>query len=443
MSRFTREVYPVNDILLWVVLVTIVFTLTLTILLSIKVPKVFDGVEKDLREELRLGREENRSAGKELRQEVAAGLSNTSETIFNSLNIMGQNQKAQLDNMSKQLKELADSSRNDLDRIRSTFDTRIRELQDGNEKKLDEMRKIVDEKLQDTLEKRLGESFTQVSKRLEEVYRGLGEMKNLAVGVGDLKRVLSNVKARGTWAEIQLGAILEETLTNNQYEKNVRVNPDTREVVEYAIKLPGSKDDPEACVWLPIDSKFPQEDYVRIYEAAEEGDPVSVQTAADNLARTVKVAAKAIKEKYLCPPYTTDFAIMFLATEGLYAEVLRQPGLVEELQHQHRVVIAGPTTITAILNSFRMGFQTLSIEKQAAEVWRVLGAVKTEFGKFGDTLSKVKRQIDTASKSIESTEVRTRAMERKLRSVEQLPEEEAEEILSLPQEVFLLDGEDE
>jgi DNA recombination protein RmuC len=271
-----------------------------------------------------------------------------------------------------------------------------------------------------------------VSERLEAVHQGLGEMQHLATGVGDLKRVLVNVKARGTWAEVQLGAILEQILTQEQFERNVRVKPDSAESVEYAVRLPGPKDDSGACVWLPIDSKFPQEDYLRLQEAAEKADPLAVQAAADALARTVRAAAKDIHDKYLSPPGTTDFAIMFLATEGLYAEILRQPAVVEDLQRRYRVVVAGPTTLAAILSSLRMGFQTLAIEQRAAEVWRVLAAIKTEFGKFGDVLDKVKRHIDLAGQTIDKTGVRSRAIERRLRSVEKLPEPEALEILALP-----------
>lgn len=423
------------ETLLWVVIIFLLLNLGLLILILINSNRGMQVTGKEIRGELRAGREETRSAGGELREEIARGLSRTDENIYKTLETMGKNQQSQLDTMTAQMKELTRTSREDLEKMRGTFDSRVKEMQEGNEKKLEEMRKTVDEKLQSTLEKRLGESFNQVSQRLEEVYRGLGEMKNLAVGVGDLKRVLTNVKARGTWAEIQLGTILEQVLTNDQYEKNVKVKPDSGEIVEYAIKLPGPKDDPGACVWLPIDSKFPQEDYIRILDASDAADQEAENKASTELARTIRSAAKDIKDKYLCPPDTTDFGIMFLATEGLYAEVLRQPGLVEELQHQHRVVVAGPTTLTAILNSLRMGFQTLSIEKQAAEVWRVLGAVKTEFGKFGETLARVKRQLDTASKSIESTETRTKAMERRLRSVEQLPENEVEEVLNLPPSV--------
>ena len=264
------------------------------------------------------------------------------------------------------------------------------------------------------------------------VHKGLGEMQNLATGVGDLKRVLTNVKARGTWAEVQLGAILEQILTPEQYQKNVQVKADSLERVEYAVRLPGPKDDPGTCVWLPIDSKFPQEDYLRLQDAAEQADPNAVQAAGDALIRTIRGAAKDIHDKYVNPPNTTDFGIMFLATEGLYAEVLRQPSVVADLQHRYRVVIAGPATLAAILSSLHMGFQTLAIEQRTTEIWRVLGAIKTEFGKFGEVLTKVKRQLKTASRTIEQTGVRSRAIERKLRSVERLPEVEASKILTLP-----------
>jgi DNA recombination protein RmuC len=240
------------------------------------------------------------------------------------------------------------------------------------------------------------------------------------------------VKVRGTWAEVQLGAILEQILTPEQFGKNVRVKADSSESVEFAVRLPGPKDDPDACVWLPIDSKFPQEDYLRLQEAAERADPGAVQASLDALARTVRSAAKDIHDKYLDPPNTTDFGIMFLATEGLYAEVMRQPGFVEDLQNRYRVVVAGPTTLAALLSSLRMGFQTLAIEQRAVEVWRVLAAIKTEFGRFGEVLDRVKRQLHTASRTIEETGVRSRAIERRLRSVEKLPEPEALGILALP-----------
>jgi DNA recombination protein RmuC len=421
-----------NEGLLWLILVGTTLTMVLVVVVLVRSSRAFQDAAKELRDELRMGREEALNAAKGLREEVNTGLKSANDTLSKTLESMGKLQQNQLDGMTKQLKELTGSNQGALDRIRTTFDTRVKELQEGNEKKLEEMRKTVDEKLHDTLEKRLGESFKLVSERLEAVQKGLGEMQNLATGVGDLKRVLTNVKARGTWAEVQLGAILEQILTPRQYDRNVRVKAETSEVVEYAVRLPGLKDEPGACVWLPIDSKFPQEDYLRVQEAAEKADPEAVQKATDALARTIRTAAKDIHDKYVNPPSTTDFGIMFLATEGLYAEVLRQPTLVDNLLHQYRVVVAGPTTLAAILSSLRMGFQTLAIEQRAAEVWKVLGAVKTEFGRFGEVLDKVKRQLNTTSRTIEQTGVRTRAMERRLRSVEQLPEEEAARILELP-----------
>jgi DNA recombination protein RmuC len=290
----------------------------------------------------------------------------------------------------------------------------------------------VDEKLQGTLEKRLGESFKFVSDRLEMVHKGLGEMQGLATGVGDLKRIFSNVKVRGTWAEVQVAGILEQMLTPEQWSKNVNVKDGSLERVEYAIRLPGAKDEPNGCVWIPIDSKFPTEDYARLQAAAEAGDPVAVQTATVALLRAMRAAAKDIHDKYVNPPATTDYAIMFLATEGLYAEALREPQFAEEIQQKFRVVIAGPTTLSAIVSSLRLGFQSLVVEQRAAEVWRVLGAVKMEFGKFGGVLDKVNRQLQTASKTIEEAGTRTRVMERKLRSVEQMDPVESATILALP-----------
>jgi len=421
-----------QDLLLWFVLFIAIVTAALVCFLLLRGRNYWKDVAKDVRDELRSSREEARGAAKELREELAIGHSSSNEMLSRTLDSMGKIQQGQLEAMTKQLKDFSESNQSSLDRIRLIFDSRFKELQEGNEKKLEEMRKTVDEKLQDTLEKRLGESFKLVSDRLESVHKGLGEMQQLAIGVGDLKRVLMNVKTRGTWAEVQLGGILEQILTPEQYEKNVQVKADSGERVEYGIRLPGSRENPGAAVWLPIDSKFPQEDYLRLQDAADRGDAEAVQKATDELARTVRAAARDIHDKYVNPPNTTDFGIMFLGTEGLYAEVLRQSALVEELQHRYRVVVAGPTTVAAILNSLRMGFQTLVIEKRAAEVWRVLGAIKTEFSKFGDVLDKVKRQLNTASRTIEETGVRSRAMEKQLRSVEQLPEDEASAILSLP-----------
>jgi len=477
----------------WLILLGTVGAVALALVVVVRMPSAFRDVSRTVREELRTGREEARSAARDLREEVSGssrvmnetvsrtfegvtkqvkdlrdsnqialdrirdtfdarvkslqegnerkldevrkeasqGLKATSEALSETLEGMNKNQRAQIEGMTEQLRVLAESSQSSLDRIRETVDLRVKDLQEGNERKLEEMRRTVDEKLHDTLEKRLGDSFKLVSDRLEAVHKGLGEMQSLATGVGDLKRVLTNVKARGTWAEVQLGSILEEILTREQFEKNVCVRPESSERVEYAVRLPGPKDDPENCVWLPIDSKFPQEDYLRLQDAAEKADPREVQVAIDALARTVRAAAKDIHDKYVSPPNTTDFGIMFLATEGLYAEVLRQPVLVGDLQDQYRVVVAGPTTLAAILNSLRVGFQTLAVEQRAAEVWGVLGAIKTEFSKFREVLDKVKRQLTTASRTIDETGVRSRAMERKLRSVERLPEAEVARILAL------------
>lgn len=390
-----------------------------------KVRVTLDGKVKELQEG-------NEKKFIEIRSAMADGLKMAGETIVKATEGMAKAQQEKLDGVATQLKELNTNNQSAIERVRSTLDARVKELQTNNEKKLDEMRKTVDEKLHDTLEKRLGESFKLVSDRLEAVHKGLGEMQNLASGVGDLKRVLMNVKARGTWAEVQLGAILDQILTADQYDKNVCVKPDTTERVEFAVRLPGPKDDPKSVVHLPIDSKFPQEDYTRLQDAADKADPVAVQAATDALLRAVKASAKEIHDKYINPPATTDFAILFLPTEGLYAEVLRQPAMVEDLQQNFRIVVAGPTNLVAILSSLRVGFQTLAIEQRASEVWRVLAAVKTEFGKFGEVLAKVKKQLNTASKTIDLTSARTRAMERKLRSVEQLPDSESVEILALP-----------
>jgi DNA recombination protein RmuC len=390
------------------------------------------GVEQTVREELRFGREESAKTARDLREEVSAGQKLSMDMMVMTIGEMGKSQNDQLESIARLIQELTESNRTGIEKLRSTIDAQLKHLQESNEKKLDQMRETVDEKLQSTLEKRLGESFKLVSERLEAVQHGLGEMQNLATGVGDLKRVLTNVKARGTWGEVQLGALLEQILTPDQYDKNVRTRRDSQESVEYAIRLPGQDDDPESCVWLPIDSKFPQEDYLRLVEAADIADVDSVQKATAALLRSVHSSAKEIRDKYLNPPDTTDFAIMFLPTEGLYAEVLRQPGQVEKIQQDYRIVVAGPTTLSAILSSLRVGFRTLAIEKRSSEVWKVLSAVKTEFGKFGDVLTKVQRQLNTASNTIEQTGMRTRAMERKLRAVEELPTEDTAEILELP-----------
>ncbi len=420
-----------SGVLLW-----LIFGVVLLMAILLFASLVSGGAELErLGRELRAGREEARTASRELRQEVVSSLQTLQRGLLDLAASTQRAQTTQLEQMTGEISRLTQSNQEALERIRATFDGRVKELQQSNEKKLEEMRQTVDEKLHATLERRLSESFKVVSERLEAVHQGLGEMQNLAADVGDLKRVLSNVKARGTFGEVQLGAILEQILTTGQYEKNVRVNPNSQERVEYAIRLPGPEGDLEAGVWLPIDAKFPQEDYQRLLEAVDQGDAEGARDAAESLERAVRMAAKIVHDKYIVPPHTTDFAMIFLPSEGLYAEVLRRPGLVEELMQLYRVVVAGPNNMAAILNAMRMGFQTLAIERRATEVWRVLGAVKTEFGKFGEAIAKVRRHLDHASKSLDETGRRTRAMERRLRAVEALPETEAADLLALPPSV--------
>jgi DNA recombination protein RmuC len=306
-----------------------------------------------------------------------------------------------------------------LESVRSIVDLRLKQLQEDNSQQIDKMRATVDEKLQGTLEKRLGESFKLVSDRLEQVHQGLGAMRQLATDVGGLQKILSNVKTRGGWGEVQLGALLEQVLTADQFARNVKTREDSGEHVEYAIKLPG--DENGAPVWLPIDAKFPTEDYQRLIAAQDLGDVAAVEEAMKNLETQLKRSAKEICQKYINPPRTTDFALMFLPTEGLYAEAIRRIGLVEQVQRDCRVIFAGPTTLAALLNSLQMGFRTLAIQKRSSEVWNLLAAVKTEFGKFGEALASVKDKLDQAARHVDSVAVRSRAITKKLRDVEELP----------------------
>ncbi|MBJ7309133.1 DNA recombination protein RmuC [Rugamonas sp. CCM 8940] len=330
--------------------------------------------------------------------------------------------------MQQTLASLTESNAARLLEVRATLENKIRELQSDNGARLEEMRKTVDEKLHATLETRLSESFKQVSERLERVHQGLGEMQQLALGVGDLKRVLTNVKTRGTWGEVQLEMLLEQVLTPEQYGKNVETIAGSGARVEFALKLPGHVEG-GAPVWMPIDAKFPKEQYERLLDAADRADADGVALAGRELERAVRGEAKTIAEKYLSPPQTTDFAILFLPTEGLYAEVMRRPGLADDLQREQRISIAGPSTLSALLNSLQMGFRTLALEKRSSEVWQVLGAVKTEFSKFGDVLAATKTTLERAAKNIETAEVRSRQMARKLKSVEALPSEAAQLLL--------------
>jgi len=349
-------------------------------------------------------------------------------------------QKDQLDSFSKHLVAATRLNEQKLEAMRETMQTQLQIMQEDNTRKLEQMRITVDEKLHDTLEKRLGESFQQVSERLEQVYKGLGEMRTLATGVGDLKKVLTNVKTRGTWGEIQLGNILEQILTSDQYDVNVATKTNSNERVEFAIKLPGHDPDKEKVVWIPIDSKFPQEDYQRLIDAQEDADKELAEKAVKSLEMRIKAEAKQIREKYIDPPNTTDFGIMFLPVEGLYAEVLRRPGLCDMLQREYRIVVTGPTTLAALLNSLHMGFRTLAIEKRSSEVWELLGVVKTEFGKFGDVLAKTKKKLQEASNTINNAEVRTRAIERKLKKVQEIPMEESAKLIGEEEKEVLTDG---
>ena len=340
----------------------------------------------------------------------------------------GKSLKQFADSMNQNLARLTESNAARMQEVRATLEAKIKDLQADNGARLEEMRKTVDEKLHATLETRLTASFQQVSERLERVHQGLGEMQQLALGVGDLKRVLTNVKTRGTWGEVQLEMLLEQVLTPEQYAKNVETIAGSGARVEFALKLPGQVDGGPP-VWMPIDAKFPKEQYERLLEAADRADADGVALAGRELERAVRGEARTISEKYVSPPQTTDFAIMFLPTEGLYAEVMRRPGLADELQRVHRISIAGPSTLSALLNSLQMGFRTLALEKRSSEVWQVLGAVKAEFGKFGDVLAATKLTLERAAKNIESAETRSRQMARKLKTVEALPSEAAQLLL--------------
>jgi DNA recombination protein RmuC len=341
---------------------------------------------------------------------------------------------AQLGSLSeanaRRLAELNETSAARLREMRSTLETQLAQLQSSNTTKLEEMRVTVDEKLQSTLQARLGESFKQVADRLEQVHKGLGEMQTLAQGVGDLKHLLTNVKTRGIFGEAQLAALLEQVFVPDQYAAQIATRPGSKNVVDFAIKLPGKAAD-GAPLWLPIDAKFPNEDYARLLDAQGRADPVDADAAAKALEQRIRLEAKSITEKYVEPPHTTDFAILFLPTEGLYAEVLRRPGLMEALQRDYRVTLAGPTTLLAMLSSLQMGFRTLALEKRSSEVWQVLGAVKTEFGKFGDILAKVKAQTQTVLNTLDSADTRSRAMQRALKTVQALPDGASQVLLAI------------
>jgi len=367
------------------------------------------------------------------RQSLIESLRSFEGQFSENVKAFNQLQREKFGDLSVKQEQMMNTTERRLDSVREVMETKIRELQQQNDAKLEEMRKTVDEKLHQTLETRLGESFKQVSDRLEQVHKGLGEMQTLAAGVGDLKKVLSNVKTRGVLGEYQLENLLEQFLAPNQYEKNVATRPNSRERVEFAIRMPGN-DETRSDLRLPIDAKFPTEDYLKLIEAYEQGNLPAIDQSKKQLMANIKKFAKDISEKYVEPPYTTDFGLLYLPFEGLYAEVLRM-GMFEIIQREYRVSIVGPTTISAFLNSLQMGFRTLAIQKRTSEVWELLGAVKTEFGKFGDVLEKTKKKLAEAGNVIEQAEVRSRAIERRLRDVQQLPNGETGRVLEGSEEL--------
>jgi len=450
-------------VLVNIVLSSIVIILLLVLVIrsgsdkkSLQIEQELQGARKDaerleniFREEIRINREENSSIAQKGREEQAFSLQKMNESLLNRIhqNAALQNEQLdafskqlanlthtneqrletvrqtineQLDAFSRQLSSLTQSNEQKIETVRLTLEERLKFLQEDNSNKLELMRATVDEKLHATLEKRLGESFQLVSDRLELVHKGLGEMQVLAAGVGDLKKVMTNVKTRGVWGEIQLGNILETILTPEQYALNVATKQGSNDRVEFAIRLPGRGESGQE-VWLPIDAKFPVEDYQRFIDACEEGNNLAAAEASKQMEMKIKAQAKYIQEKYLDPPYTTDFAILFLPTESLYAEALRRPGLLEELQQKHRVNITGPSTMAAFLNSLSLGFRTLAIEKRSSEVWMLLGQVKNEFSHFGEILDKTRKKLQEASNHIDKAATRTRAIERKLRDVQEFP----------------------
>ena len=428
----------VTEIAIWLVLVLNL----LCVALLLWGRKENDGVERALRQEMQ-------DSGRAARQELGQNLATFQQSLLQQgaeatrtqnaqIDAFGQQltllQKSLSDTLTLQLGTLSESNARRLSEVRQTLEAQLAQLQTTNAAKLDEMRATVDEKLQTTLQARLGESFKQVADRLEQVHKGLGEMQSLAQGVGDLKHLLSNVKTRGMFGEAQLGALLEQVFVPDQYAAQIATRPGNKNVVDFAIRLPG-KSDSGAPLWLPIDAKFPNEDYERLLDAQSRADALAAEAAAKALENRIRLEAKSIAEKYIEPPHTTDFAILFLPTEGLYAEVLRRPGLMDALQREHRITLAGPTTLLAMLSSLQMGFRTLALEKRSSEVWQVLGAVKTEFGKFGDVLAKVKSQTQTVLNTLDSAETRSRAMGRALKQVEALPDAQAQALIPVDKDL--------
>jgi DNA recombination protein RmuC len=396
--------------------------------------------ERDLRQDLANARTEQAATAQAARTELGATLAQHAQAMQQQLAGMARMQADQMKHFGDRLGELTRSNEQRLEAVRATVEQRLDVLRTENAQKLDQMRATVDEKLQATLDERLGQSFKQVSDRLEQVHKGLGEMQTLAAGVGDLKKVLTNVKNRGGWGEVQLGALLGEMLTPAQYAQNVATRPGSKERVEFAVKLPGRSDDGAPC-WLPIDAKFPLEDYQRLQDAIERADGAAVEANRKALENFFKAEAKSIRDKYVEPPHTTDFAILFVPTEGLYAEAVSRPGLADVLQREYRVMLCGPMNLAAMLNSLQLGFRTLAIEQRSTEVWRVLGAVKTEFGKFGEILAKTKEKLDQVGRTLDDAGRKSTTIARKLRDVEALPEGEADRLLTGEATGTLLEGE--
>ncbi|MFC5607988.1 DNA recombination protein RmuC [Variovorax soli] len=402
--------------------------------------------ERELRHEIgesaRGARQENAQAFATFQQSVLQQSAEATRTQNAQIDAFAHQlaslQKSLGDTLATQLQALAESNARRLSEVRATMEAQLAQLQQTNTAKLDEMRQTVDEKLQSTLEARLGESFKQVAERLEQVHKGLGEMQSLAVGVGSLQRVLTNVKTRGVFGEVQLEALLEQVLTTEQFARQVETKPRSGQRVDFAVRFPGRGDD-GAPVWLPIDAKFPRDDYERLIDAHERADAAAAESAAKALEARIRLEAKSIAENYLAAPHTTDFAILFLPVESLYAEVLRRPGLMDAMQRQHRVTLAGPTTLLAMLNSLHMGFRTLALEQQASEVWKVLGAVKTEFERYGEWVARVKEQVAKASDTLDKADTRAKQMRLALRKVEALPESQAQALLPLADPQLPLD----
>ncbi|TWT45810.1 RmuC family protein [Phycisphaerae bacterium RAS1] len=394
------------------------------------IEKACERAERTARDEIARNRDENAAAARSARDELASRLKDSTDSLAQRLVELTALQAGKLDGVVEQIAKLTQSNELRLEAVRATVEAQLQHVRDDNRRSLDSIRTAVDEKLQGALEKRLGESFRLVSQQLEQVHKGLGEMQALAAGVGDLKRVLSNVKSRGMFGETQLSAMLEQALTPEQYAVNVDVKG-IGERVEFAVRLPGPAEHAEDVVWLPIDAKFPMEPYERLVAAQEQADVAAVDEAGRQLAAQIRFCAQTICDKYINPPATTDFAILFLPVEGLFAEVMRQPGLGDAIQRQQRVMIAGPTTLWALLNSLQMGFRTLAIQRRSSEVWNLLASVKAEWQSYGEVLAKVQKKLQEASNSVDLVERRSRAIGRRLRAVEQLPSDGTSEVLPL------------